>query len=50
MLLEEVARHSRSLSCFPDTEISRNIFKWEFLVENSSFLSGEHDTRRGSTT
>ena len=44
MILEGVARHSRLLSSSPDTEISRKIFKWEFLVENSSFVSGERGT------
>ena len=50
MILEEVARHSRPLSGSPDTEVSWKIFKREPLVENLSFVSGEHDTLRGGTT
>ena len=57
MILEEVARQSRSFSGAPDTEVFRKIFELEylandriFLAENSYFVSGEHDTRRGVTT
>ena len=57
MVHEKVARQSRPLSGAPDTEVFRKIFgleylanKREFLGENSDFVSGEHDTRRGGTT
>ena len=57
MILEEVARQSRPLSVAPDTGVHRKIFgleylgnEREFLGENSDFVSGEHDNRRGGTT
>ena len=57
MKLEEVARQSRPLSGSPDKSVFRKIFKQEyfvnqeeFLAENSTDVSGEHDTRRGGTT
>ena len=50
MVREEVARQKRPLNRSPDTEVNRKIFKRESLVENSSFVSGEHDTRRFGTT
>ena len=48
-MLEEVARHGRPLSCSPDTDIIRKIFRPDFLDGISSFVCGEHDTRRGCT-
>ena len=57
MTLEEAARQSRSFSGAPDTEVFRKIFELEYLAneleflgENSDFVSGEHDTRRGGRT
>ena len=57
MIHEEVARQNRPLSGAPDKEVFRKIFgleyhanEREFLGENSDFVSGEHDTRRGGTS
>ena len=57
MILEEVARQCRSLNGAPDTEVFQKIFELEYLAyerdflgENSDFVLGEHDTRRGGTT
>ena len=56
MTLEEVARQSRPLSGAPDREVFQKIFELEYLAnerdilgENSDFVLGEHDTRRGGT-
>ena len=47
MTLEEVARHCAPIGGAPDTEVFLKIFKPEYQVEISYFLSGEHDTRGG---
>ena len=51
-----MARQSRPMSGSPDTEVFRIIFKLgyleneeEHLVENSDFVSGEHETQSGGT-
>ena len=57
MRLEEMARQSRPTSGSPDTDVLHILFKLEYLengeehlVENSDFLSGEHETQSGGTT
>ena len=57
MILEEVERQSRPLSVAPVTEVFQKISEMEYLAyerdflgENSDFVLGEHDTRRGGMT
>ena len=57
MRLEEVARQSRPLSGFPDTEAIRKTFMLEYFVneeehlaEYSYIVSEEHEARRSGTT
>ena len=57
MRLKVVARQSRPMIGSPDTEVFRKIIMLVYfeneevhLVENSDFVSAEHETRRGGTT
>ena len=52
-----MAQQSLPMSGSPDTKVFRIIFMLEYLeneevhlVENSDFVSGKHETRRGGTT